>query len=64
MSSNNKKLIAVIGGTGAQGMAVIAALASGPDPYPVRVLTRNPDHARAQELVSKYGAELVKGTRL
>ena len=65
--ASNKKLILVIGATGAQGLAVIDALlkpqADGsPTPYAVRALTRNPDHARAQELARK-GVEVVKGKR-
>jgi len=52
MSSNNKKLIAVIGATGQQGGGVIRALqASGQ--FKVRALTRNPDKHRelAEEVV-------------
>lgn len=65
---SSRKIILVIGATGAQGLAVINALlqpqADGsPSPYAVRALTRNPDHARAQELTRK-GVEVVKGERL
>ena len=52
MSSNNKKLIAVIGATGQQGGGVLRALqASGQ--FKVRALTRNPDKHRelAEEVV-------------
>src|SRR4030088_1467109 len=52
MSSNNKKLIAVIGATGQQGGAVARALqASGQ--FKVRALTRNPGKHRelAEEVV-------------
>ena len=52
MSSNNKKLIAVIGATGHQGGAVVRALqASGQ--FKVRALSRNPDKYRdlADEVV-------------
>ena len=61
----NKKLILVIGATGAQGIAVINKLlepgADGsPSPYAVRALTRNPSSRRAMELEGK-GVEIVKG---
>ncbi|RDX48932.1 NAD(P)-binding protein [Lentinus brumalis] len=61
----NKKLILVIGATGAQGIAVIDKLlepaADGaPSPYAVRALTRDPSSRRAKELAGK-GVELVKG---
>src|ERR1700760_3039894 len=52
MSSNNKKLIAVIGATGQQGGGVLRALqASGQ--FKVRALSRNPDKHRelAEEVV-------------
>src|SRR4030088_3197323 len=52
MSSNNKRLIAVIGATGHQGGGVVRALqASGQ--FKVRALTRNPDKHRelAEEVV-------------
>ncbi|KAI5116173.1 hypothetical protein M0805_004989 [Coniferiporia weirii] len=61
-----KKLILVLGATGAQGIAVIDALlapsADGtPSPYAVRALTRDPSNGRAQTLKYK-GVELVKGS--
>jgi uncharacterized protein YbjT (DUF2867 family) len=52
MSSNDRKLIAVIGATGHQGGAVVRALqASGQ--FKVRALTRNPGKHRelAEEVV-------------
>src|SRR5437868_2328260 len=52
MSSNNRKLIAVVGATGQQGGAVVRALqASGQ--FKVRALTRNPGKHRelAEEVV-------------
>ena len=60
-----KKLILVIGATGAQGIAVIDALlkpcADGsPSPYSIRALTRDPSHHRSQELAEK-GVVLFKG---
>ncbi len=63
--SQNKKLILVIGATGAQGLAVIDALLApqadgSPSPYAVRALTRNPDHHCAQ-LLAKKGVQLARG---
>ncbi|OCH92374.1 NAD(P)-binding protein [Obba rivulosa] len=60
-----KKLILVIGATGAQGLAVIDSLLApcgdgSPSPYAVRALTRDPLGRRAQELKSK-GVEVVQG---
>lgn len=62
---SNKKLILVIGATGAQGIAVIDALlassANGtPSPYSVRALTRNLNSKQAIEL-SQKGVECAKG---
>src|SRR6266481_1528550 len=45
MSSNNKKLIAVIGATGQQGGGVVRALQASSQ-FKVRALTRNPDKHR------------------
>ena len=63
--AQDKKLILVIGATGAQGIAVIDALLApsadgSPSPYAVRALTRDPESGRAKALAEK-GAELVKG---
>lgn len=66
--SSNKKIILVIGATGAQGLAVIDALLA-PDangsssPYVVRALTRDLDSPRAKLLAAK-GVECVKGTAM
>ncbi len=67
LSSNDqkKKLILVIGATGAQGLAVIDALLSPStdgnlSPYAVRALTRDVNGKRAQELTAK-GVECVEG---
>ena len=65
VSSDPKKLILVIGATGAQGLRVInALLAPSPDgtpsPYAVRAFTRNPQGQRSVELASK-GIEVVQG---
>ncbi|CAH0022529.1 unnamed protein product [Clonostachys rhizophaga] len=58
------RIIAVIGGTGAQGMPVVRDLVKSGD-YKVRALTRDPDSARFRELRS-YGSagdvEPVVGT--
>ncbi|EKM52887.1 uncharacterized protein PHACADRAFT_212085 [Phanerochaete carnosa HHB-10118-sp] len=68
MSSNatNKKIVLVIGATGAQGVAVVDALLAAsadgsPSPYAVRALTRDPSNSRAQELAAR-GVELFKGS--
>lgn len=63
--SSDKKIILVIGATGAQGMAVIDALLApsadgSPTPYAVRAISRNIGHRRAQDLISK-GVECVQG---
>ena len=63
--SQTKKLILVIGATGAQGLAVInSLLASGtdgsPSPYAVRALTRDPNGKRARDLCER-GVEVVQG---
>lgn len=62
---SNKKLILVIGATGAQGVAVInALLAPSVDgslsPYSVRALTRDLNSKQAIDL-RKKGVECVKG---
>lgn len=62
---SNKKLILVIGATGAQGIAVIDALLApnadgSPSPYSVRALTRDPSSKQALDL-SKKGVECVRG---
>ena len=64
--SQQKKIILVIGATGAQGLAVIDALLApakdgSPSPYSVRALTRDPESRRARELSAKAGVEVVKG---
>ena len=62
---SGKKLILVVGATGAQGMAVVdALLAPGsegtPSPFAVRALTRDPTGDTAQVLAAR-GVELIKG---
>jgi len=65
MATADKKLIFLIGATGAQGMPVVRELLKpqtdgSPSPYTIRALTRNPEHRRALEL-KELGVELVKG---
>ncbi|KAF9812120.1 hypothetical protein IEO21_06353 [Rhodonia placenta] len=60
-----KKVILVIGATGAQGQAIIDKLLAPAEdgslsPYAVRALTRDPDSSRVTELSAK-GVECVKG---
>lgn len=64
---SDKKLILVLGATGAQGIAVIDALIApsadgSPSPYSVRALTRDPESERAKALTAK-GVECFKGRR-
>ena len=63
----NHKLILVIGGTGAQGQAVVKALVEpssdgAPSPYTVRILTRNPDHPKVKAEFNHPNIELVQGS--
>jgi uncharacterized protein YbjT (DUF2867 family) len=65
MATTEKKLILVIGATGAQGLVVINALLAptadgAPSPYRVRALTRDPNNSRAKELEAR-GVELAVG---
>ncbi len=67
MAGSLAKRILVIGGTGVQGRAVVKALLSptsdgAPSPYAVRVLTRNPDRARAQPELADANVELARGS--
>jgi uncharacterized protein YbjT (DUF2867 family) len=56
------KRILVIGGTGAQGFAVVKALLAAPTPFQVRVLSRSPESANTQKAFAGTGVELVKGS--
>ena len=63
--TQDKKLVLVIGATGAQGIAVIDALSQPapdgkPSPYSFRALTRDPQSERAKGLAAR-GVEVVKG---
>src|SRR4029077_18689941 len=67
MKLSNDKLILVIGGTGAQGQAVVKALLEpssdgAPSPYTVRILTRNPDHPKVKAEFNHPRIELVQGS--
>jgi len=56
----DKKIIAVVGATGAQGGGLVRAiLGDSSGAFAVRALTRDPDSEKAQEL-AKLGAEVVK----
>ena len=56
---NDKKLIAVVGATGAQGGGLVRAILEDREGrFAVRALTRNPDSDRARELAA-LGAEVV-----
>lgn len=55
------KTILVIGGTGAQGVAVLKALRSADPPFAIRVLTRDPEKPRVKNTFRDISAELVKG---
>ena len=57
-----KQVIAVIGGTGAQGGGVVDALLAG-GKFAVRVPTRNPEGAAARALAAR-GVEVVQGDLL
>jgi uncharacterized protein YbjT (DUF2867 family) len=57
--NTDKKVIAVVGATGAQGGGLVRAIAADRgSPYKVRAITRNPQSDRALEL-AKLGAEVV-----
>jgi len=58
-STNEKKLILVTGGTGAQGGSVARALMKQNN-YRVRILTRDPNSRKAQ-ILQRAGAEVIKG---
>ncbi len=57
------KRILVLGGTGAQGFAVVKALVEAQDPFIVRVLSRNPDSERVRAAFKAYPqVEFAKGS--
>ena len=56
---SEKKIIAVVGATGAQGGGLVRAILNDPDGgFAARAITRNTDSPKAQELAS-LGAEVV-----
>jgi uncharacterized protein YbjT (DUF2867 family) len=58
-SVSEKKVIAVVGATGAQGSGLVRAILSDKDgPFRARALTRHPESEKAREL-ARLGAELV-----
>lgn len=58
--TSNKKVIAVVGATGAQGGGLVRAILSDPQSgFSVRAITRDPDSAKAKELKAA-GAEVVQ----
>jgi uncharacterized protein YbjT (DUF2867 family) len=57
--SNEKKIIAVVGATGAQGGGLVRAILADPSrTFTARAITRKPDSERAREL-AKQGVEVV-----
>ncbi|KIY66644.1 NAD-P-binding protein [Cylindrobasidium torrendii FP15055 ss-10] len=60
-SNTQSKTILVIGGTGAQGSAVIGKLLEGPGAYKIRALTRDVSSVGARVLEAK-GVELYQGS--
>jgi uncharacterized protein YbjT (DUF2867 family) len=48
------KRILVIGGTGAQGFAVVKALVESAEPFTVRVLSRNPESEHVRKTFKNY----------
>jgi uncharacterized protein YbjT (DUF2867 family) len=56
----DKRIIAVVGATGAQGGGLLRAILDDPDgTFAARALTRNPDSDKAKEL-ARLGAEVVR----
>ncbi len=62
MNMEDKKIIAVVGSTGAQGGGLVKAILDDPNsPYRVRAITRDANSEKAQALIAK-GAEVVAAT--
>ena len=61
MSSHTTSTIFVIGGTGAQGMPIVAALVADKK-YSVRVLTRDASSPRAQALLALGNVSFLEGS--
>ena len=59
MSQQTKKIIAVVGATGAQGGGLVRSILADPEgAFAVRAITRNPDSDQARQLAAA-GAEVV-----
>ncbi|MEU4248238.1 NmrA/HSCARG family protein [Amycolatopsis sp. NPDC026612] len=59
---NDKKIITVLGATGAQGGSLVRAILDAPDgPFAARAVTRNAGSAKARALAER-GAEVVEAT--
>ena len=57
--SNEKKIIAVVGATGAQGSGLVRAILADPaQEFSVRAITRNPEGERGREL-TRLGVDVV-----
>jgi uncharacterized protein YbjT (DUF2867 family) len=58
---SNRKIIAVVGATGAQGGGLVRAILDDPQGgFTVRAITRNPDSEKARAL-AELGVEVVRG---
>ena len=56
---SERKVIAIVGGTGAQGGGLVRTILNDPNGgFAARVFTRNPNGAKAREY-AKQGAELI-----
>jgi len=57
----DKKIIAVVGSTGAQGGGLVQAILNDPNGgFAVRAVTRDPNKDKAKAIAAK-GGEVVKG---
>ena len=59
---SSPKRILVIGGTGAQGFAVVQALLNATPAFQVRVLSRNPDSPNTKATFANLPVEFAKGS--
>jgi uncharacterized protein YbjT (DUF2867 family) len=62
MTPDQPKRILVIGGTGAQGFAVVRALLSASPAFKIRVLSRNPDAPNTVAAFKDLDVEFAKGS--
>src|ERR1700684_4333907 len=59
---SEKKVIAVVGATGAQGGGLVRAILADPSgEFAARAITRDPSSEKAQELAARGGAEFLAG---